>query len=239
MNRLILSVLIGLCSCVLLADAASVTAVEIDSVIDEEVLLSLHPDDAKASVDYLKSRGASDRDIAESVSRSLRRDCNCPKEDTGSFRSNAAIHWLETLGDQNQLSNLVYVAQIATNEYASAAVRAYYRKIEEKGRFIDVAESLLNRPDMDQLKSTVWDHLMIEAKGPRRVRVLAIASRHLRDGFVNLFYADAVLAEWQPGYAKGPLRAKILKAAIDDPASRRLFPTLHDLLLKRVDKGGQ
>ena len=129
-----------------------ITPQEIDRVVEEEILLSMHPDDAQDAVDYLKGQGATDYLIADAVARSLRKNINSTKEEEGWVKANAGIHWLEKLGDQNQISNLLYAAQVSTNIHASAAVRAFYRRLEDKGRFVSIADGLLSRPEMDQLK---------------------------------------------------------------------------------------
>ena len=125
MKRILIVMLASQWAIKLVAGDVVLTQDEIDHVVDAEVLRSMHPDDAQASIDFLKGRGATTSEIADSIGRSLRRNLNVSKDDEGNHKANAAIHWLEVLGDQNQISNLLYVAQVATNVHAAAAARAY------------------------------------------------------------------------------------------------------------------
>ena len=237
MNRLYLTMMMCAASFISFAEDAGIRQEEVYLIVVDEVLSSMHPHDAQASIDYLKSKGISDYVIAEALSRSLRRDMNSRREEAGSERANAAIHWLEVLGDQNQISNLLYVAQVSTNAHAATAVRAYYRKLGDKGRFIDCAGLLLGRSGMEQLKASVWDCLEAEAKEPgRREQVLAVANGQLRNGFINLFYADRILSKWQIGYAKSTMRKKLLISAAEDSVAQIAFPMAHDMLLKRLNE---
>ncbi len=215
-------------------EVSKVTPQEIDQVVEEEVLLSLHPDDAQAAVDYLKGKGATNYLIADAVARSLRRNINSTKEE-GWFKANAGIHWLEKLGDQNQISNLLYAAQVSTNIHASAAVRAFHRRLEDKGQFISIADGLLSRPGMDQLKSAVWGVLEEEAAGVQRDKVLALANDKLRDGLVNFYYADRILSRWQDEYAEGEMRRSLIKIAVGDPSFKTAFPAAHEALIKKLN----
>lgn len=233
MNRILIVILASQWAIKLIAGGVVLAQDEIDHVVDAEVLRSMHPDDAQASIDFLKGRGATTSAIADSIGRSLRRNLNVPKDDEGNHMANAAIHWLEVLGDQNQISNLLYVAQVATNVHAAAAARAYYRKISDKKQFIDIANGLLLRAGMNDLKSTVWICLEKEATGAHRAKVLEIANGKLQSGFVNLYYADGILARWQKGYAESVKRKTVLKDALGDPSTRAAFPAAHRVLLKR------
>ena len=234
--KILITLLSAAASMVLMADEAlKISPQEICRVVDEEVLVSLHPDDAQAAVDYLKRKGATDYLIAEAVARSLRRDINSAKDEDGWFKSNSGIYWLEKLGDCNQVSNLLYAAQVSTNIHASAAVRAFYRRLEDKGRFIGVAKGLLARPGMDQLKSTIWGLLEKEAEGAMRDKVLALAKEKLQSGVVNFYYADRILLRWQAGYEEEELRRSLLKKAISDPSFKASFPAAHEVLVRKLN----
>lgn len=233
MKRILIVMLASQLAIKLVAGDIILTQDEIDYVVDAEVLRSMHPNDAQASIDFLKRKGATISEIADSIGRILRRNLNVSKDDEGNHKVNAAIHWLEVLGDQNQISNLLYVAQVATNVHAATAVRAYYRKISDKEQFIDIANGLLLRADMDDLKSTIWSCLEKEATGAHRAKVLEIANSKLQSGFVNLYYADGILARWQKGYAKSVKRRRALKDALSDPSNKTTFPAAHRVLLKR------
>ena len=216
-------------------EVSKITPQEIDQVVEEEVLLGLHPDDAQAAVDYLKEKGATNHSIADAVARSLRRNINSTKEDEGWFKANAGIYWLEKLGDQNQISNLLYAAQVSTNIHASAAVRAFYRRLEDKGQFVGIADGLLSRPGMDQLKSAVWRVLEEEAAGVQRDKVLALANEKLRSGLVNFYYADRILSRWQDGYAEGEMRRILIKDAVGNTSFKTAFPAAHEALVKTLN----
>ena len=238
MNKFFAMLSISLASAVSIAEeVVRITQSEIERVVDEEVLLSLHPDDARASIDYLREQGAGNRDIADAIVRILRENYNAPKDEEGSVKANSAIHWLEVLGDQNQMSNLLFVAQVSTNVHASSAIRAFYRRTANKREFVDAAENLLSRPRMDQLKSTVWDLLEKEAEGPQRARVVAIANSRLRSGFIDFYNADIILSRWQNGYADGILRKKLLKEALGDQALKSVFPAAYNRLKMRSTEG--
>lgn len=240
MNKFTAMLAIAVVSSMSIVDGvAQIAQNEIDRVVDGEVLLSLHPDDAQASIDYLKEHGVSNRDIADAIARILRENYNAPRDEEGSVKSNSAIHWLEVLGDQNQITNLLFVAQVSTNVHASSAIRAYYRRTDNKREFVDAAENLLSRRGMDQLKSTVWGLLEKEADGTQKERVIAIANGKLRDGFIDFYYADIILSRWQDGYADGLLRKKMLKDALGNPSFKAAFPAAYNRLKTRIVEGDE
>lgn len=240
MNKFATMFVIAAVSTMLIADGVDkISQAEIDRVVNEEVLLSLHPDDAQDSINYLKEHGASNRDIADAIARVLRENHNAPRDEEGSIKSNSAIHWLEVLGDQNQITNLLFVAQVSTNVHASLAIRAYYRRTDNKRGFVDAAENLLLRRDMDQLKSTVWCLLEKEAEGPQKERVLAIANGKLRGDFIDFYHADIILSRWQDGYVDGMLRKKILKDTLGNPSFKAAFPAAYNRMKTRIAEGDE
>ena len=214
----------------------SLLKLELDRVIDEKVLLWEHHDDAQASIDALKTKGHTNYTIVESMSRCLRRDLNFTNEDIGGYKANMAIYWIGELGDQNQISNLLYVAQVSTNNVlAAAAIQSYHRRINDKGRFLDEALPLLERSS--KLKTAIWWCLEEDASGPMRERIVSAASEKLKAGFENLYYADRILSKWKIGYADSPERKRLIAAAAEDPVVEKEFPRVRKCLLERLDKG--
>ena len=235
MSRYVIFILICSVSCILHADKKKLSKSELDRIIDESILLYTHPDDAQGAIEALRKEGVTDYEIVESMAKCLRRDMNCPKEKAGCVRANAAIWWIGYYGDQNQISNLLYVAQnTAQGAEASLAISAYYGKIKDKERFLNDAIPLLERSY--RLKSAIWRCLMEEAKGPMRERIVAIASEKVNEGYDNLYYADLILEKWKPGYADSQERRKLIIKAVEDPNVKKIAPRGSKHLLDRLKK---
>ncbi len=241
MSRYVIFILICSVSCILHADKKKLSKLELDRIIDERILLYEsgdveHGEDiAQGAIEALKKEGVTDYEIVESMAKCLRRDMNCPKEKAGCVRANAAIWWIGYYGDQNQISNLLYVAQNTTRgTIASLAIQAYYDKIKDKERFLNDAIPLLERSY--RLKSAIWRCLMEEAKGPMRERIVAIASEKVNEGYDNLYYADLILEKWKPGYADSQERRKLIIKAVEDPNVKKIAPRGSKHLLDRLKK---
>lgn len=194
--------------------AWSMTQEEVDAVVDGRILRYAHHDMSEKAVRRLESKGATRQMLAESFAKVLRRDMNVGVEKVGCAKAHAAIYWLGEFGEGNQLTNLLFVAQNATNWHASSAIDVYYARCSDKAKFIDVAETLLNRPDWAGLHSTIWNLLEKESRGAMRSRVVALAEKRLQDSGTNLFYVDRILADCQPGYAKSLRRLEALRRFI-------------------------
>ena len=233
------TILISVCCMIgfLHADKKKLSKLELDRIIDERVLLYTHPDDAQGEIEALRKEGVTDYEIVESMAKCLRRDMNCPKEKVGCVRANAAIWWIGYYGDQNQISNLLYVAQnTARGTIASLAIDAYYGKIKDKDRFLKDVLPLLDRTD--DHRSAIWRCLMEEAKGPMRERIISIAVEKVNKGDVNVYYADLVLAKWKPGYADSAKRREVIRSLLDDPVhGKEITPGGRKRLLERLSKG--
>lgn len=241
MSRYVIFILICSVSCILHADKKKLSKSELDRIIDERILLyesgdvEHGVDNAQEAIEALKKEGVTDYEIVESMAKCLRRDMNCPKEKAGCVRATAAIWWIGYYGDQNQISNLLYVAKNTTRgTTASLAIRAYYGKIKDKERFLNDAIPLLERSY--KLKSAIWWCLMEEAKGPMRERIVAIASEKANEGYDNLYYADLILEKWKPGYADSQERRKLIIKAVEDPNVKKIAPRGSKHLMDRLKK---
>ena len=241
MSRYVIFILICSVSCILHADKKKLSKSELDRIIDESILLYEsgdveHGEDiAQGAIEALKKKGVTDYEIVESMAKCLRRDMNCPKEEAGCVRAHAAIWWIGYYGDQNQISNLLYVAQNTTRgTIASLAIDAYYGKIKDKERFLNDAIPLLERSY--RLKSAIWRCLMEEAKGPMRERIVAIASEKVNEGYDNLYYADLILEKWKPGYADSQERRKLIIKVVEDPNVKKIAPRGSKHLMDRLKK---
>ena len=237
MSRYVIFILICSVSCILHADKKKLSKSELDRIIEERILLYTHPDDAQGAIEALKKKGVTDYEIVESMAKCLRRDMNCPKEEVGCARADSAMWWIAELGDQNQMSNLLYVAQTATNQLsAGSAILAYHGGVKDKERFLKDALPLLERSY--RLKSAIWWCLMEEAKGPMRERIVSIATEKVDKGDVNVYYADLVLAKWKPGYADSAKRREVIRSLLDDPVhGKEITPEGRKRLLERLSNG--
>lgn len=237
MIRLVILTLICSTSCFLYADKKQFSKSDLDRIIDERVLLYIHRDIAQGAIEALKKEGVTDYEIVESMAKCLRRDMNCPKEEVGCARADSAMWWIAELGDQNQMSNLLYVAQTATYHLSvGPAIRAYYGGVKDKERFLKDVLPLLDRTD--DHRSAIWRCLMEEAKGPMRERILSIATEKVDKGDVNVYYADLVLAKWKPGYADSAKRREVIRSLLDDPVhGKEITPEGRKRLLERLSKG--
>ena len=242
MSRYVIFILICSVSCILHADKKKPSKSELDRLIDERVLLYEsgdieHGDGdiAQGAIEALRKEGVTDYEIVESMAKCLRRDMNCPKEKAGCVRANAAMWWIAELGNQNQMSNLLYVAQTATNQLsAGSAILAYYRGVKDKERFLKDALPLLERSH--RVKRSIWWCLMEEAKGTMRERIVAIASEKANEGYDNLYYADLILEKWKPGYADSQERRKLIIKAVEDPNVKKIAPRGSKHLMDRLKK---
>ena len=236
MSRYVIFILICSVSCILYADKKKLSKSELDREV-EKVLMYMHDDDAQWAFDALREEGVAVYEIIESMAKCLKRDMNCPKEKVGCARANAAIWWIGCYGDQNQISNLLYVAKNTTRgTIASSAIRAYYGKIKDKERFLKDVLPLLDRTD--DHRSAIWRCLMEEAKGPMRERIVSIATEKVDKGDVNVYYADLVLAKWKPGYADSAKRREVIRSLLDDPVhGKEITPGGRKRLLERLSKG--
>jgi hypothetical protein len=223
----------------------ALTQEEVDRIVDNEIIMCEHEEDADAIEKSLKERGATDEMLAHGYYFVMEKTKNAEKGSLDSVKFHSAAFGFANVASGPMLTNLLTVAKASTNDLdVSDAILAYHGR--EPGsrsllRWCMDEASLTNCPK--HVHATIWGCLaksMRMSDLPRDVKgdILRFSRERVLADPMSAFEADRILCVHDPLYAKSALRkqasSRVLSLAdgtVSDEV-KRYFETL----AKEVDK---
>ena len=234
--KTLLEILLVVLACSMTMHAEAIDQKKVDRVVDEEIALYYHHEDAASAIEALKKEGATQEMLVSSFAKILRRDLNSGLDEPANVRMNSAIYWFGEMASQDQLTNLVFVAETATNNHARTALFAYHRHCRDKARFVEICRSCLRQKKMEPLHWGIWNCLEQELNGPHRESVLKVAMENVSESDLRVLYADRLLVRTRPEYKKSFLRKAALKRILENKSFKKTWPKIFDRVNKEYEQ---
>ena len=223
----------------------ALTQTEVDRIVDNEILMCEHEEDADAIEKSLKERGASDEMLAHGYYFVMAKTQNAEKGSLDSEKFHSAMFGFANVASGFMLTNLLNVAKASTNELdVSDAILAYHGR-EPGSRFLlrwcmDEA-SQTNCPR--HVHATIWGCLaksmrMSDLPGDVRDDILRFSRKGVLGDPMSVFEADRILCAHDPSYSKSLLRKQIASRILSLGDGKVAAPVKRyfEALGKEVDK---
>ena len=223
----------------------ALTQTEVDRIVDNEILMCEHEEDADAIENSLKERGASDEMLALGFYFVMAKTQNAEKGSLDSEKFHSAMFGFANVASGFMLTNLLNVAKASTNELdVSDAILAYHGR-EPGSRFLlrwcmDEA-SQTNCPR--HVHATIWGCLaksmrMSDLPGDVRDDILRFSRKGVLGDPMSVFEADRILCAHDPSYSKSLLRKQIASRILSLGDGKVAAPVKRyfEALGKEVDK---
>ena len=194
----------------------ALTQIEVDRIVDNEILMCEHDEDADAIESVLKGRGATDDMLAHSYYLAMSKTYNAKNGSLDSEKFHSAVFGFANVARGTLLTNLLNVATASTNDLnISDAIMAYHGR-EPSSRFL--LQWCINKASLTncstQVHATIWGCLaksMIMNDLPIDIRddILRFSRKRLFADPASAFEADRILCVHDPLYAKSLLRKQV------------------------------
>lgn len=185
--------------------------------LEAEALLFEHPEDVEISIQELRGRGAGDKELSEALLQiAYANVTNANEESVRSAVCRSAIYWYGRLCPGDDLTNLLSVARMATNDLARTAVRTYQRRHGDVCGLVAFAGEVFAGVSVEPLMvSEIWTALEKEARNGVRSRksVLAFARRQALNVRAGLYGPDKILMRYDADY-KGSALCKEVRELV-------------------------
>lgn len=214
---------VGICAVVLAGGfAVGVPSQQkVDEVVADEIVQFEHGEDAESAVRVLKAQGVTDEMLGSAYLKIVRKKMFAVRRSVDAANLNNAMWGLSQYGTENQLTNLLYVAENATDEITvTSAVFAYHAREGRSPRFLDWAQRILRQPNRSRrIKNDIWSCLSRDIKAKEcsekcRSRILRMARESLETDLEGAFYPDRILAAYDAAYRTGTERRKIAEKVL-------------------------
>ena len=192
-----------------------ISQAEVDRIVDSEILMCEHEEDAGAIEKSLKERGATDEMLAHSYYFVMAKTQNAERGSLNSEKFHSAVFGFANVASGPMLTNLLNVAKVSTNDLdVSDAILAYHGR-EPSSRFLMrwcITEA--SKTNSSEVTSAIWtclDKTMKEANPPEDLRrdILECARKGLGGSPLSAFAADRILAVHEPTYRNSALRKQV------------------------------
>ena len=210
------------------AEKPQMTQAEADVVVEREMFKFIHHDDWMDAIKYWKERGITDEMFAESYAKIARRTMNAP-EGTKEHRmcSWAVGDGLRHHANEQQLTNLIYIAECASNTLVrQTAIHAFYTRTTKTHQYLDFVERQLKRKDLNYgICSTLFVGLRLDYDAqPKkavklRERIAMIALDQVLKKGPALVSADILLRQSYPDYANSSFHKQAVETILDPQKS--------------------
>ena len=221
------------------------TQAEVDHIVDNEILMCEHEEDAEAIEKSLKERGATDEMLAHGYYFVIAKTQNSKKGSLDSEKFHSAVFGFANVASGTMLTNLLNAAAASTNELdVSDAILAYHGREPGSKSLLQWCMDEASQTNCPKhVHATIWGCLaksMRMSDLPRDVKgdILRFSRERVLVDPMSAFEADRILCAHDPLYAKSALRkqasSRVLSLAdgtVSDEV-KRYFETL----AKEVDK---
>ena len=206
------------------AEKPQMTQAEADVIVEREMFKFIHHDDWMDAIKYWKERGITDEMFAESYAKIARRTMNAP-EGTKEHRmcSWAVGDGLRHHANEQQLSNLIYIAECASNTLVrQTAIHAFYTRTTKTHQYLDFVERQLKRKDLNYgICSTLFVGLSLDydalPKGSTKLRerIAMIALDQVLKKGTAMVAGDILLTRCYPNYVHSSFHKQAVEAILD------------------------
>ena len=223
----------------------ALTQSEVDHVVDAEILMCEHEEDANAIEKSLRERGATDEMLAHGYYCVVAKTQNAKKGSLDSEKFHSAVFGFANVASGSMLTNLLTVAKSSTNVLdVTDAILAYHGREPGSGPLLRWCIGEASQTDCPRhLRATIWGCLaksMRMSELPRDIRddVLRFSRKGVLGDPMSAFEADRILCAHDPQYAKSMLRkqasSRIL--SLDDGMVPAEVKGYFEALAKEADK---
>lgn len=213
--------------------AQSISQEEVDSFVDNGILMCIHDDDALEFENSIKERGATNEMLAQAYLAVAHKTKNAVRGSTEAGKFSAAVGGFVNCADNSQLTNLLQIAESTTNELsATDALLTFCNKVPCSRDFVTWGDMMLQSTDVTlYVKSSIWEKLDTAYKANDatmeiKTNILSIARKSLTSDPSSVFYADRILAENDPLYRDGGQRKQIANEIISRKDTIGMNPTI-------------
>ena len=221
------------------------TQAEVDHIVDNEILMCEHEEDAEAIEKSLKERGATDEMLAHGYYFVIAKTQNSEKGSLDSEKFHSAVFGFANVASGTMLTNLLNAAAASTNELdVSDAILAYHgREPGSKSHLQWCMDEASQTNCPKHVHATIWGCLaksmrMNDLPGDVRDDILQFSRKGVLGDPMTAFEADRILCVHDPLYSKSLLRkqvsARILSLGDEmvTPSVKRYFEAFG----KEIDK---
>jgi hypothetical protein len=223
----------------------ALTQEEVDRIVDNEIIMCEHEEDADAIEKSLKERGATDEMLADGYYFVMEKTKNAEKGSLDSEKFHSAAFGFANVASGPMLTNLLTVAKASTNDLdVSDAILAYHGREPGSKSLLQWCMDEASQTNCPKhVHATIWGCLAKSMRMndlPRDIKgdILRFSRKRVLADPMSAFEADRILCVHDPLYAKSALRkqasSRVLSLAdgtVSDEV-KRYFETL----AKEVDK---
>ena len=223
----------------------ALTQEEVDRIVDNEIIMCEHEEDADAIEKSLKERGATGEMLAHGYYFVMEKTKNAEKGSLDSEKFHSAAFGFANVASGPMLTNLLTVAKASTNDLdVSDAILAYHGR--EPGsrsllRWCMDEASLTNCPR--HVHATIWECLsksmrVVDLPGDVRDDILQFSRKGVLGDPMTAFEADRILCVHDPLYSKSLLRKQVASRilSLGDEVVTPLVKHYFEAFGKEVDK---
>ena len=221
------------------------TQAEVDHIVDNEILMCEHEEDAEAIEKSLKERGATDEMLAHGYYFVIAKTQNSEKGSLDSEKFHSAVFGFANVASGTMLTNLLNAAAASTNELdVSDAILAYHGREPGSKSLLQWCMDEASQTNCPRhVHATIWECLsksmkVVDLPGDVRDDILQFSRKGVLGDPMTAFEADRILCVHDPLYSKSLLRkqvsARILSLGDEmvTPSVKRYFEAFG----KEVDK---
>ena len=221
------------------------TQAEVDHIVDNEILMCEHEEDAEAIEKSLKERGATDEMLAHGYYFVIAKTQNSEKGSLDSEKFHSAVFGFANVASGTMLTNLLNAAAASTNELdVSDAILAYHGREPGSKSLLQWCMDKASQTNCPKhVHATIWGCLAKSMRMndlPRDIKgdILRFSRKRVLADPLSAFEADRILCVHDPLYAKSALRkqasSRVLSLA-DGTVSAEV-KHYFETLAKEVDK---
>lgn len=190
---------------------------EVDHIVDSEILMCEHDEDAENIEADLKGRGATEDMLAQGYSSAIRKTLNAPSGSLESEKFHSAVFGFAKVAKSSVLTNLLQVATSSTNDLnASEAILAYQGRDPSSRALMQWCMKEASRTNCQKrVHAAIWECLgkgMRMTELPKDVKedILSVARMGVLGNPMTAFEADHILVEHDPLYVTSLLRKRAI-----------------------------
>ena len=221
------------------------TQAEVDHIVDNEILMCEHEEDAEAIEKSLKERGATDEMLAHGYYFVIAKTQNSKKGSLDSEKFHSAVFGFANVASGTMLTNLLNAAAASTNELdVSDAILAYHGREPGSKSLLQWCMDEASQTNCPKhVHATIWGCLaksMRMSDLPRDVKgdILQFSRKGVLGDPMTAFEADRILCVHDPLYSKSLLRKQVASRilSLGDEVVTPLVKHYFEAFGKKVDK---
>lgn len=199
------------------ANVGVISQEDVDRIVDTEILMYEHDEDFQAAEKSLVDKGVTRAMLAQGYYSSMIKAMNAERGTSECEKFQAAAYGFRCAATDVQLTNLLHIAEVATNALSvSEVVEVYHARAPLSSELINWCTNRVAKGQCpDLVKSTIWNCLeqsmaMKEISVDAKNAVLGCSLASLYKDPQSVFRADKILSQYDPEYKTSQLRKRVL-----------------------------